>query len=183
MMIMRQLTRAAATSTAAVGLGLAALAAPADASTLVDTDYALITGTDVDFGSIAINPGPFATGIFQPGGYGELQWESNGGDITPHLTGYLWTQNLAAMCAKMRIQYYAEAANGDYVHLATRGSPVTVRPPTRSSGRRSTWHPSATPPSCGWSSPRPWRMPWGSSASSAHRVSISGTDRGAQLLC
>ena len=123
MMIMRQLTRAAATSTAAVGLGLAALAAPADASTLVDTDYALITGTDVDFGSIAINPGPFATGIFQPGGYGELQWESNGGDITPHLTGYLWTQNLAATCAKMRIQYYAEAANGDYVHLATRGSP------------------------------------------------------------
>lgn len=57
------------------------------------------------------------------GGYGELQWESNGGDITPHLTGYLWTQNLAATCAKMRIQYYAEAANGDYVHLATRGSP------------------------------------------------------------
>ena len=31
-------------------------------------DDVLITGPDVDFGSIAINPGPFATGIFQPGG-------------------------------------------------------------------------------------------------------------------
>jgi hypothetical protein len=121
-MIATHLARLAAASAAAVGLAAAALTVTAGAATL-DEDDVLITGPDVDFGSIVVNPGPFAIGIYQPGGSGQLVWESDGHDITPHLTGYLWTQHLRGTCAKMRIQYYAEDAHGAYVHLATRGGP------------------------------------------------------------
>jgi hypothetical protein len=121
-MITRHLARAAVASAAALGLGVTALDAPARAAT-VDDDNVLITGTDVDFGSIAVNPGPLAMGVWQPGGSGQVHWDDDGVDITPHLTGYLWTEHLLGTCAKIRIQYYADGGNGSYVHLATRGSP------------------------------------------------------------
>ena len=121
-MITRYLARVAVASAAAVGLALTALTAPVSAA-IGDEDDVLITGTDVDFGSIVVNPGPLAMGIWQPGGFGQLRWDFNGADVTPHLSGYLWTEHLLGTCAKMRIQYYALDANGAYVHLATRGSP------------------------------------------------------------
>jgi hypothetical protein len=89
---------------------------------IVDTDSPLIVGTNVDFGHFAIDPVALLNGVFQPIVGGTLEWESDNGVITPHLTGWMYTQNLAGTAAKMRIQYYASDGNGGYVHLATRGS-------------------------------------------------------------
>jgi hypothetical protein len=89
---------------------------------IVDTDNPRIVGTNVDFGSLVIDPAGLLDGIFQPGGSGTLEWESDDGVITPRLKGWMYTNNLAGTAAKMRIQYYAEGENGNYVHLATRGS-------------------------------------------------------------
>ena len=121
-MNVRQLTRATAVSAAAVGLGLTLLAGPASASVIVDTDEPLIFGTNVEFGTVP-NFFDVSQGILRPGGPGLLEWESDGGVITPHLVGLMHTEDLAGSCAKMRIKYYAEDANGNYLHLATRGSP------------------------------------------------------------
>jgi hypothetical protein len=89
---------------------------------IVDTDSPLIVGTNVDFGSLAIDPIALVDGVIQPVTAGTLEWESDDGVITPHLKGWMYTKDLAGTAAKMRIQYYAEGQNGDYVHLATRGS-------------------------------------------------------------
>ena len=89
---------------------------------IVDTDNPIIRGTNVDFGSLAIDPIALLDGVFQPVSAGTLQWESEDGVITPRLTGWMYTQNLAGTAAKMRIQYYSAGDNGDYVRLATRSS-------------------------------------------------------------
>ncbi|HKE76821.1 MAG TPA: hypothetical protein VKB57_24590 [Acidimicrobiales bacterium] len=89
---------------------------------IVDSDTPRIVGTNVDFGSLVLDPIALLDGIFQPASPGTLDWESEDGVITPHLKGWMYTKDLAGTAAKMRMTYYAEGDNGDYVHLATRGS-------------------------------------------------------------
>jgi hypothetical protein len=41
-------------------------------------------------------------------GYGNLEWQFTGGRIRPHLTGTLHLNNVAGICARMRLEYYSD---------------------------------------------------------------------------
>jgi hypothetical protein len=80
--------------TAAVNTSPATAALPQPA-----TDLVRITGTGLDFGD-----NTFVLGA--PVAFGLMNYELDGADITPHLTGYLHLDDVKWVAARMKLTYY-----------------------------------------------------------------------------
>jgi len=98
-MLKKLTTVAAGLGTIATAVGLAVgVAAPAQA-VIVSTDPVRITEPQLDFGG-----SPWVLGA--PTNSGVLGWDVGGGDTTAILSGYLYINNAAGTCARMRLETY-----------------------------------------------------------------------------
>jgi hypothetical protein len=80
----------------------------------VDVSYADGTGVyGIGFGGSAWSGG-------QTSDYGTVTWTMSGGQIRPHLVGYLHAESAAGDCLRMRLDYYAD--NSVYLYTLTGGT-------------------------------------------------------------